>query len=311
MRKLLLLLLSGMLSGACVDNDYDLTNVDSDNIAIGDEESRFCIPLVKVLVSKDEIRNSNGNIEEIFREADIWFPAQLPDGQFVDLVKLRNDSSYANTLFETLCVEMQTSDDKLSSVVDLIWVKYAAKFLPLLNLTAPDEQTFKTAFKTAYRNNAALRERLVAEITASARGYLTTALQIDRLEYEVGHIDISSDIVDMLADNLDPKGTPNARNTLFLYGQITSGLPLSLHLNPIFSPTEVSFQVEVGANRASNEIPETQLFAEDLRQIVEGITIRTSVTLTEYYPGKGFSNDQHQIVISLSLLKNGGLKFDI
>lgn len=311
MRKLILLLLSGVLSTACVDKDYDLGNIDTDNIAIGDEGSQFRIPLVKVLVSKDEIKNNDGDIEKIFREADIWFPTQLPDDKFVDLVKLQNEPAYVNTLLRTLREEMQTSDAKLASVVDLVWDKYAADFLPLLNLTAPDEQTFKTAFKTAYRNDASLRERLADEVSALARTYLTGSLGIDQLEYEVGHIDISSDIVDMLADNLDPEGTPNAKNTLFLYGQITSGLPLSLRLDPRLSPTEVTFQVEVGVDKTSNDIPETQLFAEDLRQIVEGITIRIPVTLTEYYPGKGFSDDQYQIVISLSLLKNGGLKLDI
>ncbi len=311
MRKLILLLLSGVLSTACVDKDYDLGNIDTDNIAIGDEGSQFRIPLVKVLVSKDEIKNNDGDIEKIFREADIWFPTQLPDDKFVDLVKLQNEPAYVNTLLRTLREEMQTSDAKLASVVDLVWDKYAADFLPLLNLTAPDEQTFKTAFKTAYRNDASLRERLADEVSALARTYLTGSLGIDQLEYEVGHIDISNDIVDMLADNLDPEGTPNARNTLFLYGQITSGLPLSLRLDPRLSPTEVTFQVEVGVDKTSNDIPETQLFAEDLRQIVEGITIRIPVTLTEYYPGKGFSDDQYQIVISLSLLKNGGLKLDI
>ena len=311
MRKLILLLLSGVLSTACVDKDYDLGNIDTDNIAIGDEGSQFRIPLVKVLVSKGEIKNNDGDIEKIFREADIWFPTQLPDDKFVDLVKLQNEPAYVNTLLRTLREEMQTSDAKLASVVDLVWDKYAADFLPLLNLTAPDEQTFKTAFKTAYRNDASLRERLADEVSALARTYLTGSLGIDQLEYEVGHIDISSDIVDMLADNLDPEGTPNARNTLFLYGQITSGLPLSLRLDPRLSPTEVTFQVEVGVDKTSNDIPETQLFAEDLRQIVEGITIRIPVTLTKYYPGKGFSDDQYQIVISLSLLKNGGLKLDI
>ena len=311
MRKLILLLLSGVLSTACVDKDYDLGNIDTDNIAIGDEGSQFRIPLVKVLVSKDEIKNNDGDIEKIFREADIWFPTQLPDDKFVDLVKLQNEPAYVNTLLRTLREEMQTSDAKLASIVDLVWDKYAADFLPLLNLTAPDEQTFKTAFKTAYRNDASLRERLADEVSALARTYLTGSLGIDQLEYEVGHIDISSDIVDMLADNLDPEGTPNAKNTLFLYGQITSGLPLSLRLDPRLSPTEVTFQVEVGVDKTSNDIPQTQLFAEDLRQIVEGITIRIPVTLTEYYPGKGFSDDRYQIVISLSLLKNGGLKLDI
>lgn len=77
MRKLILLLLSGMLSTACVDKDYDLGNIDTDNIAIGDEGSQFRIPLVKVLVSKDEIKNNGGNIEEIFREADS-FPPSCP-----------------------------------------------------------------------------------------------------------------------------------------------------------------------------------------------------------------------------------------
>ena len=311
MRKLILLLLSGVLSTACVDKDYDLGNIDTDNIAIGDEGSQFRIPLVKVLVAKEEFNNNDGDIEKIFREADIWFPTQLPDDKFVDLVKLQNEPAYVNTLLRTLREEMQTSDAKLASVVDLVWDKYAADFLPLLNLTAPDEQTFKTAFKTAYRNDASLRERLADEVSALARTYLTGSLGIDQLEYEVGHIDISSDIVDMLADNLDPEGTPNARNTLFLYGQITSGLPLSLRLDPRLSPTEVTFQVEVGVDKTSNDIPETQLFAEDLRQIVEGITIRIPETLTEYYHGKGFSDDQYQIVISLSLLKNGGLILDI
>ena len=226
-----------MLSTACVDKDYDLGNIDTDNIAIGDEGSQFRIPLVKVLVSKDEIKNNGGNIEEIFREADIWFPSQLPDGKFVDLVKLqdKDDQTYVNTLLRTLREEMQASDAKLASVVDLVWDKYAAEFLLLLNLTAPDEQTFKTAFKTAYRNDASLRERLADEVSALARTYLTGSLGIDQLEYEVGHIDISSDIVDMLADNLDPEGTPNARNTLFLYGQIQRTAPFAAPRSEFFA----------------------------------------------------------------------------
>ena len=95
----------------------------------------------------------------------------------------KDDQTYVNTLLRTLREEMQASDAKLASVVDLVWDKYAAEFLPLLNLTAPDEQTFKTAFKTAYRNDASLRERLADEVSALARTYLTGSLGIDQLEY--------------------------------------------------------------------------------------------------------------------------------
>ena len=118
MRKLILLLLSGMLSTACVDKDYDLGNIDTDNIAIGDEGSQFRIPLVKVLVSKDEIKNNGGNIEEIFREADIWFPSQLPDGKFVDLVKLqdKDDQTYVNTLLRARRCRPATPNSHRSSI---------------------------------------------------------------------------------------------------------------------------------------------------------------------------------------------------
>ena len=67
-----------MLSTACVDKDYDLRNIDTDNIAIGDEGSQFRIPLVKVLVSKDEIKNNGGNIEEIFPKPTSGFPPSCP-----------------------------------------------------------------------------------------------------------------------------------------------------------------------------------------------------------------------------------------
>ena len=44
MRTLSLLLLSGALMTACVDRDYDLSDLDFDNVAIGDENSEFRIP---------------------------------------------------------------------------------------------------------------------------------------------------------------------------------------------------------------------------------------------------------------------------
>ena len=75
MRTLSLLLLSGALMTACVDRDYDLSDLDFDNVAIGDENSEFRIPLATVQVSMDEIAENGVNIEAIFREADIWLPS--------------------------------------------------------------------------------------------------------------------------------------------------------------------------------------------------------------------------------------------
>ena len=113
----------------------------------------------------------------------------------------------------------------------------------------------------------------------------------------------------MLCENLDSEGTPNPKNTLHLYGSITSALPVSLRLVPYFSPTNVRFDVTVEPGK-TNEIRETQLFERDLRQIIEGAEIILPVSLEKYYPGYDFTSDQ-QIVITLRLIKRGGLKLNL
>ena len=60
----------------------------------------------------------------------------------------------------------------------------------------------------------------------------------------------------------------------------------------------------------TNEIRETQLFESDLRQIIEGAEIILPVSLEKYYPGYDFTSDQ-QIVITLRLIKRGGLKLNL
>ena len=314
MRKLLLLFLSGTLSTACVDKDYDLENVDTGNVTIGGDESEFRIPLAKVLVSMNELADGGVNIEAIFREADIWLPSPLPENKTsVDLQLLQTSQSEVDKLLDALTAQMLADDAKINAVAELLCEdKYFDTFREMLSLPPGTEpETFIPAFIAAFRYDATLRDQLSDAVKAEARSYLTT-LKVEPLEYEVGHIGIDSDVVDMLADNLDPEGTPNAKNTLHLYGEIASGLPLTLRLDPLLSPTEVTFSVEVDANSTTNEIPRTQLFADDLRKIVEGITIHIPVTLETYYPGKGFREGPgQQLVIDLRLLKKGGLKLDI
>ena len=53
-----------------------------------------------------------------------------------------------------------------------------------------------------------------------------------------------------------------------------------------------------------------QLFESDLRQIIEGAEIILPVSLEKYYPGYDFSSGQ-QIVITLRLIKRGGLKLNL
>ena len=94
---------------ACVDRDYDLSDLDFDNVAIGDENSEFRIPLATVQVSMDEIAENGVNIEAIFREADIWLPSSEKE---VNLPALTGDSDYRDGLIGNTIAEMRQDPEK-------------------------------------------------------------------------------------------------------------------------------------------------------------------------------------------------------
>ena len=321
MRKFFLLLLTGALFTACIDKDYDLENIETDNVTIGGDESKFEIPLAKVLVTLADIANGDVNIQELCEKADKWLPSNLPgNADYVDLTQLTLHS-YTDGIFDALIAEMQSTPSKLDEVTDMIWDDYRNVFASILGVSpSPEnEALFKTAFKTVYDTD----DRVLGEVKSQFSGYLTEDLNVEPIDYNIGRVDISDDVVDMIADNLDPEGSGSSKNSLYLAGEIASKLPLSLYLEPELksvpedgSPatTILKFDVEVDATKGTNEIKDsekTRLYAEGLRQLLNNAAISIPVTLEKYYPGKGFETGKSQIEIKLYLIKNGGLKLDI
>lgn len=314
MRNLFPLFLVSMLLTACVDKAYDLENINTDDITIGgegdgeNETSEFKIPLATVRVGMDEIADSGTNVQEIFAEADVWLPTTL-DGGYADIKQLQDNPDYVDGMLSKLIDEMIASDEKLRAVTDKIWDKYKTQFLHLIPGITGDEtaEEFYDAFKTVFRDEADLREQLADEVRNLARSYLTY-LSVDELSYDIERLDLSSEVVDMLVQNLDPKETPDARNTLHLYGEIISELPLTMFFEAQFTQTEVLCPIRVEANQPSSPIEPTRIYEEDLRQIAEGTTIVIPVTFEKYYPGIGFDDTaRDQIIIKLRLVKRGGL----
>lgn len=308
MRKFLPFLFAAALASSCIDNAYDLSNVNTDDVTIGDEDSEYRLPLATVYVSMSELNEGGADIKTLFDEADIWLPSPLPgNAAYVDLRELQNTPETITPLLDALIDQMMDDDAKITAVADLLAEKYLLTFLPLLPPNT-DPADFKPVFIEAFRNMPMLHDRLSGEVKSLAGSYLTE-LKVQDVTYDIGKIDIGGDVVDMLCENLDSEGTPNPKNTLHLYGSITSALPVSLRLVPYFSPTNVRFDVTVEPGK-TNEIRETQLFESDLRQIIEGAEIILPVSLEKYYPGYDFTSDQ-QIVITLRLIKRGGLKLNL
>ena len=308
MRKFLPFLFAAALASSCIDNAYDLSNVNTDDVTIGDEDSEYRLPLATVYVSMSELNEGGADIKTLFDEADIWLPSPLPgNAAYVDLRELQNTPETITPLLDALIDQMMDDDAKITAVAALLAEKSLSTFLPLLPPNT-DPADFKPVFIEAFRNMPMLHDRLSGEVKSLAGSYLTE-LKVQDVTYDIGKIDIGGDVVDMLCENLDSEGTPNPKNTLHLYGSITSALPVSLRLVPYFSPTNVRFDVTVEPGK-TNEIRETQLFESDLRQIIEGAEIILPVSLEKYYPGYDFTSDQ-QIVITLRLIKRGGLKLNL
>lgn len=312
MKKLPLLFLVGLLAAGCVDKEYDLKDVETDNIAIGDSQSEFRCPLITIRVSMQEITDNGIDIENVFRETDIWLPTELPDA-YVDIRRLVSDEAYVSTLLDLLVDELLVSDTKLDQVVELIWNTPAYRqsvtgSVPELDLD--DADTFRSLFRSLYQNNAQVRELLDEQVRLLAHDYLT-ALQVDDITYDIDRIDLDDNIVDMLAENLDPEGTPDAKNTLHIYGTIANRLPLSAEIRARLRPTLIEVPVQIDAKSEENVIAETPIYGEDLRTLIHGCQVVIPVTLDRYYRN-GFDNTADcQLLIELHLVKRGGLKLNL
>lgn len=312
MKKLPLLFLVGLFAAGCVDKEYDLKDVETDNIAIGDSQSEFRCPLMTIRVSMQEITDNGIDIENVFRETDIWLPTELPDA-YVDIRRLVSDEAYVSTLLDLLVDELLVSDTKLDQVVELIWNNPAYRqsvtgSVPELDLD--DADTFRSLFRSLYQNNAQVRGLLDEQVRLLAHDYLT-ALQVDDITYDIDRIDLDDNIVDMLAENLDPEGTPDAKNTLHIYGTIANRLPLSAEIRARLRPTLIEVPVQIDAKSEENVIAETPIYGEDLRTLIHGCQVIIPVTLDRYYRN-GFDNTADcQLLIELHLVKRGGLKLNL
>lgn len=312
MRKLYLLLLLGMLPVACIDRDYDLTTVDADQITLGDE-MRF--PLATIRITMQELRQGQIDVEAIFSEVDDWLPAALPDGaDYVDIVALNEQGAYLDALLDALIAEMlQPDGQKLAAVARRICTQYKHRFLGQLSLpSGVSDEVFITTFETEFVRRQDVRQ----SARQVAHDYLGD-IRLEPMTYRIDRVEITNQVVKMLSDNLDPESVPADKrtSTLHLYGEIRSKLPLSMTLAPEFSSTRLDFTAAVDARKAVNPIQEsdgTQLFREDLDQIVSGVEIRLATTLERYYPALGFRPDEEeQIAIDLRLVKRGGLQIEI
>ena len=320
MKKLLFfsLLLMGALS--CVDEAYDLSKVEGDDVAIGGNGSEFHMPLVNITLTAEQLisesDDSDSDIIETYQEADIWLPTELPGGvDFVEVILLQGDSAYLQSVLEALFAEMLVSERKRMEVCTLIAQKYREEFISVLPAGISEEvigqiRTTPEVEAAGVIADLFMDDQLHAEIKISVglvAEYHLTDMQVKDVVYEIGDLGLGSDIEDMILNNIDPEGTVPVVNALYLYGTIDSEFPFYLLVDPHLDGTNI----DLGPLRVTHEvypIEEKRLYENDIRVIFEGTSLTMPIRISRYYPKQGLS-EQSEVHIHLLLRKTGALKF--
>ena len=299
---------------SCIDERYDLSNIESSEIAIGNDESEFLMPLAQISIRVDrlvaESEEGEENILDLYGEASIWIPA-VPD--FLDVPRLSEDEAYLASILEALFEEMHTSETKRMEVCTLIATSYREEFISMLSGSLPQEilnPILNTDNETGARLIADLfmqnewQEEVFDSICELASSHICN-LQIDDVVYEIPRLQISSDVKQMLRNNLDPIEAEHATNALYLFGSIESELPFQFQINPYFEQTAINIgALHIGQDPTAFD--HVRISAEDLECLFEGSRLHMPVLIEKYYPQQGINLDQ-EIKLSISLRKTGSL----
>ena len=206
MKNFLSLLCIFSLCVGC-DKAYDLNKIESGDVTIGNDQSEWIMPLAQITVGMDELQDGSADIRAIFDEVDIWLPTTLPgNAEWVDIVRLSSDGTYLDGMLEALIDEMLVpGSKKMDEVVDLIWSNegYRERFTALI--PADSEELFKAEFKKFFGEDNEAGEALRDTMGELAREFLSQ-IKINTITYNAT-LDVDDDLIDMLADNLDPDGT--------------------------------------------------------------------------------------------------------
>lgn len=306
MRRILLSLFLAISGVCCVDSGYDLSKIDTE-AAIGGTETVFEMPLTTVVVGAEELLIGERPLRHMLDELAIWLPSELPDGaDHVDIPRMRASSEYVDQLLGALFEEMKVSDEKVESVAGLVYDRYLDHFYYLIpGAESADRPVFLGLFKHFLWTSESLREELYVLASKAL-----ASMEISPLKYEIPRFEVGQEVVDMLALNLDSKETTDPKNTLFLYGSVDCGLPVSFSLTLSFLDTDICIGPVLVPPGGSTEFDAFRLFSDDIRFIMSGVILELESLLENYYPAAELNPERDEVVISLHVRKQGGLTFD-
>lgn len=292
MKKFLLFAAVCVVASSCVDNDFDLSDINTDDVAIGSDASVFHIPLANITVKADAVSGEDGTLESILADADLWIPTTTKE---LDLHHFD-----ANKLVDELFEELNTNKDRREAIAESITDgEYEAGVRASLptELRGLDlKEAFRDHFDVLYG-----RTELRSEIGRIIREQVGSLNEIiPEISAEMDGFGLEDDMIDMLTGSGDVR----------LYGTVSNYMPVSGTVSLVLSrrgeqQAEI-LRLDLPAD-FKNTTQEFSVTIDDsaLRGMAEEMQMNVSLDLDAYFPRQTLGDTV--LKLALKLEKKGGL----
>lgn len=295
MKKVLFFAAALILASSCVDEGFDLSEVVTDDMAIGSNESTFKIPLANITVKADAISGEDGSLESILRDADLLIPANFDK---LDLQNVPADA-FVGELFDNLRNDGGLRRDVGEFLQDSEYREAVVPTLPAELRGLDLAEVFSDHFEVLYA-----RQELRDEMARIIRQYLGSINDtMPSVDVEMDGFGIEENMIDMLT------GTGEIR----LYGTVANKMPLDgkavlvLAKNDGSDETIVRLELPLDYTDSSKDFSVT-IGNDALRSMTGYMQMHVALDLASYYPRKPLSEaDGTVLKLALKLEKKGGL----
>lgn len=294
MKKIILYSAALTLAISCVDERFDLSDVNVGDVAIGSDESRFKIPLANITVKADAIQGEDGSLESILGNADLLIPESI---KILDLHNPPVDAM-VEALFERL-----KDEDEARNVANFL---EGSKYRDDVEAALPPELhgldfdiVFTEHFDALYD-----RQELRDELRRVIEEYFATINEIlPTVNVEMDGFGIEDDMIELLT------GTGAIR----IYGTVENSMPIDGNASLVLVRNDGSdiLRLDLPLDYAQRTKDFSVTIDNDaLRGMAENMTMQVSLNLASYYPHQDFLSDEDDTVVMklvLKLEKQGGL----
>lgn len=295
MKKILFFATILAMASSCVDEGFDLSRVDTDDIVIGSDESKFIIPLANITVKSDAVKGEDGSLESMLRDADLLIAASFGK---IDLRNVPADA-IVDALFDELRTERSRRQEVGEFLEDSKYRNEVVSALPA-NLRGLDlSDVFINHIGELY-NRKELRDKM-RDIIVESLGSFNDSMPSVSEKFDGFGID--EDLIDMLT------GTGEIR----LFGTVDDMMPIDgkaflvLKRDDGSGETILKLELPLDYNGSSKDFS-TVIDDSVLHEMVWSMEMQVSLEPSSYYPRKPFAAADNTVLkIALKLEKQGGL----